>query len=186
MPGPGRQGRRGGGHRWQEQRPCVCTARSGKSRGESPLCFLAHGGCEPGAASLRAVTLPRGSISVFPCRRGSQLMGVFSRGCSLPPNATLVVSRMASVPVFNKRAREFVGFLFFFFYRSASKKWGHRAGCAHGSGVMMAKRVSCKVCTSFEQQGASWQGKGPRHVCQDSNVGLQWGEVSGEASTHLC
>ncbi|EOA98457.1 hypothetical protein Anapl_07640 [Anas platyrhynchos] len=62
---------------------------------------------------------------------------------------------------------------------SASKKWGHRAGCAHGSGVMMAKRVSCKVCTSIEQQGpgwASWQGKGPLHVCQDSNVGLQWGE----------
>lgn len=77
----------------------------------------------------------------------------------------------------------------FFFYRSASKQWGHGAGCTHGSGVVMAKRVSCKVATSFEQQGpgwASWQGKGPRHVCQDSNGGLQWGEVSGEASTYLC
>lgn len=94
---------------------------------------------------------------------------------------------MASVLVFNKG--QFKKNCVFFFYRSASKQWGHGAGCTHGSGVVMAKRVSCKVATSFEQQGpgwASWQGKGPRHVCQDSNGGLQWGEVSGEASTYLC
>lgn len=89
-------------------------------------------------------------------------------------------------PSIQQKGKRICWFFVFFFYRSASKKWGHGAGCAHGSGVVMAKRVSCKVCTSFEQQGASWQGKGPRHVCQDSKVGLQWGEVSGEASTHLC